>query len=113
MAVNTGALETMKYSAPQLSNLHASYRDTQFKQRQFFSDYYVENASFLKMDNLTVSYDFGRFCSNAIGVRASVMMQNVFTLTNYSGVDPEIPNGFDSSFYPRPRIVSLSLGLDF
>lgn len=113
MAVNTGALETMKYSAPQLSNLHASYRDTQFKQRQFFSDYYVENASFLKMDNLTVSYDFGRFCSNAIGVRASVMMQNVFTLTKYSGVDPEIPNGFDSSFYPRPRIVSLSLGLDF
>lgn len=113
MAVNTGALETMKYSAPQLSNLHASYRDTQFKQRQFFSDYYVENASFLKMDNLTVSYDFGRFCNNAIGVRASVMMQNVFTLTKYSGVDPEIPNGFDSSFYPRPRIVSLSLGLDF
>lgn len=113
MAVNTGALETMKYSAPQLSNLHASYRDTQFKQRQFFSDYYVENASFLKMDNLTVSYDFGRFCSKAIGVRASVMMQNVFTLTNYSGVDPEIPNGFDSSFYPRPKIVSLSLGLDF
>lgn len=113
MAVNTGALETMKYSAPQLSNLHASYRDTQFKQRQFFSDYYVENASFLKMDNLTVSYDFGRFCNNAIGVRASVMMQNVFTITKYSGVDPEIPNGFDSSFYPRPRIVSLSLGLDF
>ncbi len=113
MAVNTGALETMKYSAPQLSNLHASYRDTRFKQRQFFSDYYVENASFLKMDNLTVSYDFGRFCNNAIGVRASVMMQNVFTVTKYSGVDPEIPNGFDSSFYPRPRIVSLSLGLDF
>lgn len=113
MAVNTGALETMKYSAPQLNNLHSSYLATGFKTRQFYSDYYVENASFLKMDNLTVSYDFGRVLHDAVGLRASVLVQNVFTLTKYSGVDPEVPNGFDSSFYPRPRIVSLSLGLDF
>ena len=113
MAVNTGALETMKYSAPQLSNLHSSYLETGFKTRQFYSDHYVENASFLKMDNLTVSYDFGRIFRNAMGLKASVLVQNVFTLTKYSGVDPEVPNGFDSSFYPRPRIVSLSLGLDF
>ncbi|MGN0188337.1 MAG: SusC/RagA family TonB-linked outer membrane protein, partial [Candidatus Cryptobacteroides sp.] len=112
MAVNTGALETMKYSAPQLSNLHSSYLDTGFKVRQFYSDYYVENASFLKMDNITISYDFGRI-KDIVGIRASLMMQNVFTITKYSGVDPEIPNGFDSSFYPRPRIVSLSLGFDF
>lgn len=113
MAVNTGALETMKYSAPQLSNLHSSYLETGFKTRQFYSDHYVENASFLKMDNLTVSYDFGRVFRNSMGLKASVLVQNVFTLTKYSGVDPEVPNGFDSSFYPRPRIVSLSLGLDF
>lgn len=113
MAVNTGALETMKYSAPQLSNLHSSYLETGFKTRQFYSDHYVENASFLKMDNLTVSYDFGRVFRNTMGLRASVLVQNVFTWTKYSGVDPEVPNGFDSSFYPRPRIVSLSLGLDF
>ena len=113
MAVNTGALETMKYSAPQLSNLHSSYLETGFQTRQFYSDHYVENASFLKMDNLTVSYDFGRIFRNAMGLKASLLVQNVFTLTKYSGVDPEVPNGFDSSFYPRPRIVSLSLGLDF
>ena len=113
MAVNTGALETMKYSAPQLSNLHSSYLETGFKTRQFYSDHYVENASFLKMDNLTVSYDFGRIFRNAMGLKASLLVQNVFTLTKYSGVDPEVPNGFDSTFYPRPRIVSLSLGLDF
>ena len=113
MAVNTGALETMKYSAPQLSNLHSSYLETGFQTRQFYSDHYVENASFLKMDNLTVSYDFGRIFRNAMGLKASLLVQNVFTLTKYSGVDPEVPNGFDSTFYPRPRIVSLSLGLDF
>ncbi len=112
MAVNTGALETMKYSAPQLNNLHSSYLETGFKTRQFFSDYYVENASFLKMDNLSVSYNFGRV-KNLCGIRVSALLQNVFTITKYSGVDPEVPNGFDSSFYPRPRIFSLSLGLEF
>ncbi len=113
MAVNTGALETMKYSAPQLSNLHSSYLETGFKARQFYSDHYVENASFLKMDNLTVSYDFGRVFRNTMGLKLSALVQNVFTVTKYSGVDPEVPSGFDSSFYPRPRIVSLGLGLDF
>ena len=113
MAVNTGALETMKYSAPQLNNLHSSYLETGFATRQFYSDHYVENASFLKMDNLTVSYDFGRLCHDSFGLKLSALLQNVFTITGYSGVDPEVPNGFDSSFYPRPRIFSLSLGLDF
>ncbi len=112
MAVNTGALETMKYSAPQLNNLHSSYLQTGFQARQFYSDYYVENASFLKMDNLSVSYNFGKI-NNVCGLRVSALLQNVFTLTKYSGVDPEVPNGFDSSFYPRPRIFSLSLGLEF
>ena len=112
MAMNTGATETMKYSAPQLSNLSASYLQTGFTTRQFYSDYYVENASFLKLDNLTVSYDFGRI-RDKVGLQLSLLMQNVFTITKYTGVDPEISNGFDSSFYPRPRIVSLSLGLNF
>ncbi len=112
MAVNTGALETMKYSAPQLNNLHSSYLQTGFQTRQFYSDYYVENASFLKMDNLSVSYNFGKI-RNVCGLRVSALLQNVFTITKYSGVDPEVPNGFDSSFYPRPRIFSLSLGLEF
>ncbi len=112
MAVNTGALETMKYSAPQLNNLHSSYLQTGFQARQFYSDYYVENASFLKMDNLSVSYNFGKI-NKVCGLRVSALLQNVFTLTKYSGVDPEVPNGFDSSFYPRPRIFSLSLGLEF
>lgn len=112
MAVNTGALETMKYSAPQLNNLHSSYLQTGFQTRQFYSDYYVENASFLKMDNLSVSYNFGKI-NKVCGLRVSALLQNVFTLTKYSGVDPEVPNGFDSSFYPRPRIFSLSLGLEF
>ena len=60
MAMNTGAMETMSYNAAQLNNLSASYLETGFQTRQHLSDYYVENASFLKMDNLTLGYNFGK-----------------------------------------------------
>ena len=112
-AANNGALETMKYAVPQLYNLSTSYLKTGFKTRQIYSDYYVENASFLKMDNLILSYDFGRLFRDTMGLNLSFMVQNVFTVTNYTGVDPEISGGIDQNFYPRPRIFSLSVGLTF
>ena len=112
MSMNTGALETMQYNDYQLNNLHSSYNKTHFAQRQYYSDYYVENASFLKMDNATLSYNFGQIAS-LFNLNATFMVQNVFTITNYTGVDPEIPNGVDQTFYPRPRVFSLSLGFDF
>lgn len=112
MAMSTGAWNTMSYNDYQLNNLLSSYLKTGFRERQFLSDYYVENASFLKMDNITLTYNFGKIW-NCFNLNASAMVQNVFTVTNYSGVDPEVPNGMDSSFYPRPRIFSLGLGLDF
>lgn len=51
--MNTGAFRTMSYNSYQLNNLSSSYLDTHFQQRQYMSDYYLENASFLKMDNAT------------------------------------------------------------
>jgi iron complex outermembrane receptor protein len=112
MAMNSGAWETMSYNAYQLNNLHNSYLNTGFQKRQYLTDYYVENASFLKMDNLSLSYNFGKV-SKWVKINATAMVQNVFTITNYSGVDPEVPSGLDMSFYPRPRIFSLSITLDF
>lgn len=112
MSMNSGAFGTMSYNSYQLNNLNSSYLETGFQSRQYLSDYYVENASFLKMDNLMIGYNFGKvteWCS----FNVSGMVQNVFTITKYSGVDPEVPNGMDNSFYPRPRIFSLSLGLEF
>lgn len=112
MAMNTGAFGTMSYNSYQLNNLHKSFLETGFNSRQYLSDHYVENASFLKMDNLTLGYNFGNVTPWA-KLNASAMVQNVFTITSYSGVDPEVPNGMDLSFYPRPRIFSLNLGLEF
>jgi TonB-dependent starch-binding outer membrane protein SusC len=112
MSMNTGAFGTMSYNSYQLNNLNRSYLETGFQSRQYLSDYYVENASFLKMDNLTLGYNFGSIIGGC-NLNITGMIQNVFTITKYSGVDPEVPNGMDNTFYPRPRIFSISLGLGF
>ncbi len=112
MGMSTGAWETVSYNNSQLNNLNASFLKTGFKTRQYLSDYYVENASFLKLDNLSLSYNVGKINKWA-SLTVSAMVQNVFTITGYSGTDPEVPNGMDNSFYPRPRTYSVSLGLQF
>lgn len=112
MAMNTGALETLSYNSYQINRLHRSFLSTGFSKRQYESDYYLEDASFLKMDNIQLSYDFGKV-TRWMGLSLSAMVQNVFTLTRYSGVDPECPGGIDISVYPRPRIYSLTIGLEF
>lgn len=112
MAMSTGAFNTMSYNDYQLNNLNQSYLETGFLTRQYLSDYYVENASFLKMDNLTLGYNFGKI-NNMFNMNVAATVQNVFTVTKYTGVDPEVPNGMDNSFYPRPRIFSLSVGIEF
>jgi TonB-linked SusC/RagA family outer membrane protein len=91
------------------NNLHESVLETGFTTAQYFSDHYVEDASFLRMDNLTVGYSF-----NLRGQTARVFgtVQNVFTITGYSGVDPTAGlNGIDNNIYPRSR--TLTGGLTF
>lgn len=112
MGMSTGAFETVSYNNSQLNNLNTSFLKTGFKTRQYLSDYYVENASFLKLDSLSLSYNVGKINKWA-SLTVSAMVQNVFTITGYSGTDPEVPNGMDNSFYPRPRTYSVSLGLQF
>jgi iron complex outermembrane receptor protein len=112
MAANMGAWECTTWCGQQINNLSASFLETNFTTRQYASDYYLENASFVKMDNIQLSYEFGRIYKS-LNLRASAMVQNVFTITKYSGVDPENASGIDNSVYPRPRMYSLTLGLNF
>lgn len=82
------------------------------------SDYFLENASFLKCDNITIGYNFSNLLKmgnyNGISGRISLSVQNVFTITNYSGLDPETNgNGIDYSMWPRPRTYTLGLNLNF
>ncbi len=86
--------------------------DTQFVKRQFTSDHFVTNASFFKLDNLSVGYS----CRDIIGKmipRLSFTVQNVLTITKYEGIDPEVPGGIDSNFYPRPRTFMFGIGFTY
>jgi TonB-linked SusC/RagA family outer membrane protein len=95
-----------------LVNLPASVLKTNFQQYQLYSDYYVENGSFLKMDNINLGYNFGKI--DKVGtLRASFNVQNVFTITKYTGIDPEVQGGIDNQLYPRPRVFSVGLNLGF
>ncbi|AKD05159.1 TonB-dependent receptor [Pontibacter korlensis] len=78
-----------------------------------YSDYFVENASFLRMDNLNLGYNVGSILNDRVNLRLTATGQNVFVITKYSGLDPEVTGGIDNNFYPRPRILSLGVNLDF
>lgn len=111
-AASSGAWESVSWNSGQINNLSSSFLETNFQRKQYASDYYVENASFLKMDNLQLSYNFGRI-RNLFDMHVSAMVQNVFTVTKYRGVDPESDWGIENSVYPRPRTYSVTVGLNF
>jgi iron complex outermembrane receptor protein len=95
-----------------LMNTVPDVLNSNFYNKQNVSDYFVHNASFLKMDYLQLSYNFGRILKG-VNLTANATVQNVFTLTKYKGVDPEIQSGIDNNFYPNPRTFSLGLNLNF
>jgi TonB-dependent starch-binding outer membrane protein SusC len=96
-----------------LGNGSANLLETNFKNNQFFSDYYVQNASFFRMDNLSFGYDVGKVFNKRANLRITANVQNVFVISKYEGLDPEIANGVDNKFYPRPRTYVVGASLDF
>ena len=110
---NNATLDSVIDSHGWISNATHDYSASGFINKHYLSDYYVRDASFLKMDNLTLSYDFGRLFHDTVGINLGATVQNVFTLTSYKGIDPEVSGGIDHQFYPIPRTYSLSLGLTF
>lgn len=98
-----------------LYNASTSYLTTKFagNSQELLSDYYVQNASFLKMDNFNVGYNVGKVYRNKATLRLSATVQNVFVITKYKGLDPELSSGIDNNLYPRPRVYALGINLDF
>jgi TonB-linked SusC/RagA family outer membrane protein len=115
---NNGVLRALKNPINFIQNGMPDYYNTGFSgttTNEYLSDYYIENASFLRLDNINVGYNFGKVIKNKASLRLNGSIQNVFTITNYSGLDPENANssGTDYTIYPRPRIVSIGASLDF
>jgi len=99
-----------------LYNASTNYLTTGFKgnSQQLLSDYYIQNASFVRMDNANLSYDLGKIMKNSnVNLRLNASVQNVFVITKYTGLDPEVASGIDNNLYPRPRTFSLGLNFDF
>ena len=98
------------------SNIHNSFLETNFQgntNEQLLSDYFLEKANFLRMDYITLGYNFGNQLSEKFNLNAALTVNNVFVLTKYSGMDPEVVGGIDNNIYPRPRIFSLNLTFEF
>ena len=108
----TGAYRSFTFPG-YLSNVSSSVLETNFGGYQLWSDYYMENASFLRLDNFNVGYSFDNVFKSKATLRVSGIVQNAFVITKYSGLDPEIGGGIDNSLYPRPRIFSFGLNLGF
>lgn len=93
------------------NNVHSSAFDTEFKTKQLKSDYYVQEAWFIKFDNISIGYNFKPMKFGKI--RAYTTVQNPFMITPYKGVDPEIFNGIDNNLYPRSLTTMLGLSVNF
>ncbi|HAL63950.1 MAG: SusC/RagA family TonB-linked outer membrane protein [Bacteroidetes bacterium 38_7] len=98
---------------PYLANVSADVAETDFKVPQYLSDYYIKNASFFKLDNIALGYTFDKLFNTGAKLRLSATVNNVFTITEYKGLDPEIFSGIDYSMYPRTRVFVLGLNLIF
>lgn len=83
------------------------------KDNTLLSDYFVQNASFMKCDNITLGYSFKKLFGTPIGGRVYAAVQNVFTITKYKGLDPEVEKGLDNNIYPRPLTTLIGLSLNF
>ncbi len=98
---------------PYASNVMTEVTDLNFAVAQYHSDYFVQEASFFRMDDITLSYTFKDLLKNRVNLRLSATCNNAFVITNYTGLDPEAPNGIDNNFYPRSRIWTFGLNLQF
>ena len=96
-----------------LQNVYSTAKTYAFKGNELFSDIYVENASFFRLDNVNLGYNFTDFMTKGNNLKVYAMVQNVFVVTKYSGVDPEVFGGIDNGYYQVPRVYSLGLNFQF
>tara|TARA_B100000795_G_scaffold104738_2_gene77271 strand:+ start:8151 stop:11069 length:2919 start_codon:yes stop_codon:yes gene_type:complete len=98
-----------------LSNVHTSYLETgflYFSDKNTVSDHYIQNASFFKLDNVTLGWTIDNVIKNN-PMRLYISGDNLLTITEYDGIDPEMTGGIDSNFYPRSRAIALGLDINF
>ena len=107
------SLDDLYSSQGTSSNIQHETLETAFTQQRLYTDYFLEDASFFRLDNITLGYSFRHLWNKTSSLRLSLAVQNVFTITGYSGMDPEIYNGIDKNVYQRPRVYMFGMSLNF
>ena len=112
---NNAVMRAVKNPVNFIGNATRNFLTTNFVNNWYLSDYYLENASFFRLDNINLGYNAGRVLNDKASLRINASVQNVFILTKYSGLDPENAGdgGVDNNIYPRPRVFSVGFNLDF
>ena len=94
------------------TNILSSTAESGFDNLQLYSDFFLEDGSFFRLDNVTLGHNF-KSLSDKFDLGVNFSMQNVFMITNYSGIDPEVFQGIDNNMYSRPRSVLFGLNVNF
>lgn len=112
---NNAVLRAIKNPINFIGNATRDYLTTRFANNRYLSDYYIDNASFFRIDNINFGYNVGGVFKNKASLRVNASIQNVLVITKYGGLDPENAGdgGVDNNIYPRPRVYSLGINLDF
>ncbi|MBU3659757.1 MAG: SusC/RagA family TonB-linked outer membrane protein [Flavobacteriales bacterium] len=115
---NSATFQSINGTQGFISNISSLYYEDEVRNittNQLLSDHYMEKANFLRMDYFNLGYNFGKLkaLGNKVGLNATLVVNNVFVLSKYKGLDPEVGGGIDNNIYPRPRVYSLNLTFDF
>ena len=116
---NNNASTASVMSATQLNrldNLTRNFLNHEFNtisDKNFLSDYFIQNASFFRLDNITLGYTINKDISVGPIIRLFLSADNLMVVTDYTGIDPEISGGLDNNFYPRSRVASFGVDLNF
>ncbi|MCF1190934.1 TonB-dependent receptor [Mangrovimonas sp. AS39] len=115
VAASKGIRSGATINAGLLNNIHADYYNsgfTTFVDRTALSDHFIQEASFFKIDNITLGYTLDKALKDTT-IRLYGSVQNLLIATEYDGLDPEIAGGIDNNFYPRPRSFVFGVNVDF
>ncbi len=112
-ASNMALYQNLYNQSGYTANILSDVSKSNFRTAQYWSDFYLENASFFRMDYISAGYNFNELLTERLSGRISFTVQNAFVVTQYSGIDPEVNGGIDNNIYPRPRTYLLGLNLNF
>lgn len=114
VAANNAELSPARvYANEFLTNRPQSAFETNFQTKKLLSDYYIQGASFFRIDNITLGWSFKKSNRIPLSGRIYSTVQNPFVFTKYKGLDPEVEGGVDNDFYPRPLTVMMGVNINF